>query len=718
MSPSGGRRCSAVVAVAMTVLLWLALWLGQGLALPSLARAGEAPLPPNPADKPQMQPSLLQISAAPLFGSASVPQGGWTELLVTITNGGQAAAEGEVVVYGAHTRWGSTVGNESHAPYAVSVGATVSLRIPVRLGMAGDPLARVLDHQGRPLFEQGFTRNADNSTLLIDCAPASALGAALDNVTVGSRNDPWGRDFRGYSSPVGATSIRVARAMFDQATGDPLLPRRAAGYARVAAVLMPSDMLARLAAPELEALAGFVMQGGTLALVITRPEDMRHPTVTSFVGAEVRTATLGKPTTRSMTLSTPSGPSPRTFGSSKRQPTAGNPHAEIAASLTGYAGGNLRPSPYGSAATYGLGEVHLLAFNPQKRPAVDSPWVHVRMVDMLRRANERVSGTLFRHGGPHTVARDVRRQLDPNESARWAIVLAAFLLCLYACFAGPVNYFHWRKKHKPLRALIYLPLASLFTFGSVVVIGVFAKGCSGRARHLTMVEAGAGMRVGSARRWRGFFVPTQRKMTIVAGNASSVLGTESMDYGEESADHVMVEREGLRLMELPLRPWETLVVREDGYADLGDGIALVKKSASETEVVNRSGRRLRGLLLHQPGIGGLFLDSLDDGARASSTSFSSLSGLVGSGGKTAWGLPLRDFNVYSVLSKLNKASQGLGDAWVSVHDTVQAQKDWFPPDVPTLLVQIDGGESQSNDSGLRLDSDRMLVRVVGYGGAP
>jgi hypothetical protein len=38
--------------------------------------------------------------------------------------------------------------------------------------------------------------------------------------------------------------------------------------------------------------------------------------------------------------------------------------------------------------------------------------------------------------------------------------------------------------------------------------------------------------------------------------------------------------------------------------------------------------------------------------------------------------------------------------------------------VPVLIGQLDGGEGRVSDSGLRLDSDRLLVRVVGYGGRP
>jgi hypothetical protein len=338
------------------------------------------------------------------------------------------------------------------------------------------------------------------------------------------------------------------------------------------------------------------------------------------------------------------------------------------------------------------------------------------MVDMLRRANERSVTALYRHGSPHTPASEVRRQLDPNEGARWAIIVTALLLCAYSVLAGPVNFTYWRKRHRPLRAFLYVPLASALTFASVVTIGVIAKGCSGRARHLTVVEAGAGMTRGSARRWRGFFVPTQRTMTVQTAGATSVLGSELMNHGDDTRDGMLLDRDGLKLVELSLLPWETMVVREDGYVDLGLGIAIVKQSAAETLVVNRTGRRLRGLLLQDASGTGLFLADLEDGASASSTNFDPITFVTH--GSTPGGLHLGEFDAYAVGHKLNQTSSGLGDAWTAVLSTVTQQKDWFPVGVPVLLAQIEGGEGKTSDSGLTLDSDRLLVRVVGYGGAP
>jgi hypothetical protein len=403
-------------------------------------------------------------------------------------------------------------------------------------------------------------------------------------------------------------------------------------------------------------------------------------------------------------------------GRGKTLPRSSSPPTEM--TLVGYQGGNLQPSSYGASAAYGLGEVHVLSFDPQQAPGVDSPWVHVRIVDMLRRANERVSGVLFRPGAPHTVVSDVRRQLDPNEGSRWAVVLSALLLCLYALLAGPVNFTYWAKKHHPLRALLWLPILSGATFGIVAVIGIAAKGCSGRARHLTLIEAGAGMTVGSARRWRGFFVPSAREMTIYAGNASSIVAMEQVSHGDQVRDILIADKNGMRVSELAMRPWETVVVREDGPAQLGDGITLAKISDDETMVVNRTGRRLRGVILSQPHHGSLFVGELEDGASMSSKLFAVESRASTHPKPMVGALTLTELNPYGIARELDKASPGLTDAWAAIADALGGSRDWFPADVPVLLAQIEGGEGIDSDAGLTVDSDRLLVRIVGYGGKP
>ncbi len=699
------------------------------LSIAAAARADE-PKPPASARPPEV-PSDLQVMASPLLGESTVDPSAWTEMLLQIHNGGTEPKSGNVTAIG-FSKWNGDVGNTDRAPYSVAPGATVHLRLPVRIGTDGDPGVRVTAADGRVVFEKNFSRMTHNRTMLLDVAAASPLGAQLGGVPVGSVNDPWAYHPApgyyggwGYTPPPYASSsastIEVVLPVHDPATGEPLLPTRAAGYARIAAVIIRSDALVGLGATELAALTGWTLAGGTLAVIVARPEDMRHPTLTALTGGEVKKTELAVETRAPVLLGTT--PSAGAYGV-KPQPSDTPVPDELAPSLTGYGGGNLQPSSMGASASYGLGEVHLLAFDPQKRPAVDYPWTHVRVIDMLRRANERQTSVLFHLGEEQAVTEPVRQYLDPNESSRWGIVIAALLLCVYAVFAGPLNFTAWRRKGTPLKALPTLAIASAGTFALVVAIGVSAKGCSGRARHLTFIEAGAGMKTGAAWRWRGFFVPSARDMTVRANHAASVIGVQHEDARDEASDQLVLDNGGLRLVSVELRPWQTMVVREDGFASLGDGIALVKTSPTETTVVNRTGHPLRALCLWQPGTtapGGtgtgdtLLLERLDNGASASSTTFVASRAW---GARSFGGLAVNDYEPDYVKPMADHASENVTAAWLAVRAAVGREAGWFPADVPVLLAQIEGGEGDGSDSGLRLEHDRVLVRVVGYGGEP
>jgi hypothetical protein len=107
-----------------------------------------------------------------------------------------------------------------------------------------------------------------------------------------------------------------------------------------------------------------------------------------------------------------------------------------------------------------------------------------------------------------TAGRDeVRKQLDPNESGRWSILVAVALLLLYAVGAGPVNFLLASRAGKPLRAPLLLPLLSAAAFFAVVGLALVTKGVQGEARRFALIEAAGGMSRGTIRRFRGFFTP-------------------------------------------------------------------------------------------------------------------------------------------------------------------------------------------------------------------
>jgi hypothetical protein len=67
---------------------------------------------------------------------------------------------------------------------------------------------------------------------------------------------------------------------------------------------------------------------------------------------------------------------------------------------------------------------------------------------------------------------------------------------------------------------------------------------------------------------------------------------------------------------------------------------------------------------------------------------------------------------------VEKDAPGLADAWWAMEEGAGGLANWFPEGVPVLLGQLDGGEGRTVDTGLKIERDRLLVRVVGYGGRP
>jgi hypothetical protein len=680
-----------------------------------------AALAPSGAALAQAPPPEVTADVVPVVAAGGALPWGWSQILVRIQNSGSAPARGQVEV--SSQRYSDRHVFTASAPYVVGAGASVSVRVPVHVAPFGDAQTRVLDEADRPLAARSLSSTAQCAAVLLDVSETSRLRGALNDAPISPLYMPTGRGLGASPAPV----VWIGQPSFDGATGDPLLPDRAALYSGADAVVMRTDTLARLGGAELDALAGYVLAGGTLALAVARPEDLRHPTLVALVGGEVARGPLSAETLREMAAPRATA-APGSLGRTGRAiPEARSASAAVLELLSGWSGGNLRGSAYGSSASYGLGEVHLLAFDPTRRPAVDDPWAQIRTLDLARRAYDRRSTVVFRPGDDamSLELNRVRQQLDPNESSRWAIGLSALLLCAYAVLAGPINFSLAARNGRPLRALRHLPVYAALTFALILGVGVLAKGFSGRARHLTLVEAGAGLSKGTARRYRGFFVSSSKDLTVRATDASSVVGTAVLPELSERRDRLIVDREGARLVDVAALPWQTVVVREDGFAALGEGVAVLDEPGGGVAVINRSGRDLRASVLWLPSGEARYFARIEDGERVSSTSAGvdlsthsdgrSWLSLVGAGRRVG-AMDIHDLGALHLLPIVEADAPGLGAAWQAVEEAAGDGVDWFPAGVPVLLGQLDGGEGRSSDSGLRLESDRVLVRIVGFGG--
>jgi len=489
-------------------------------------------------------------------------------------------------------------------------------------------------------------------------------------------------------------------------------------------VLATSEQLARIAGPELEALTGWLLAGGALAVVGTRPEDLRGPTLSALTGGPIELKEVPEALKRPMLFLVALDPSSAPTLSSPSYGSSGivwirslveKPSTAIAERLVSYRGGNLHDSRWGASASYGLGEVHLLAFDTTRDPFASDPWVKLELIDLVRHVWERKGAVALPHAqrALDLPQHDhIRRALDPNEGTRWTIVVSAMLLLIYAALAGPVNFYLASRKGKPLRALLYLPIWAALAMLAIVLLGVFSKGVEGRARRLTLVEAGAGMPRGAATRFRGFYASSAERLTVRASEHSSVLDIAGESDGTMRS--LVIDRDGARLERFRAKPWQMVVVREDGFSSLGGGVSLVRATNGEIQIKNRSARDLIAVVVKPPRKGAVFFERIRDGESVSTSHGEALSSAVGSGsyGSTSRIHPL---GAGSFAAEANGAAKGLGDAWQAL-EPLTADTDWWPADVPALLAQVGGGEGRTSDSGLPVDVDRVLLRIVGWGG--
>ncbi|HEU4537063.1 MAG TPA: hypothetical protein VFS00_23235, partial [Polyangiaceae bacterium] len=478
----------------------------------------------------------VKLDVHPALGPEGVSSEGWTALHVRLEHGGRGPLKGTVRVSPEMGYRSGLLPARSEAPFSLAPGSPAVVTVPVQGSGSLSIEVSVLDAQGAPLAATTVRTGSRPEPLLVDVNQPSRLLSTLRGARLPVRYSP------GYGRGAPKPSLQVASPWVDPKTGEAALPTRAAEYGDATAVLVPSDVLARLVGPELEALGGFVQGGGTLAVAIKRPEDLRSPTLRALVGGEARKGDSARRLGDSPAAPIENDPSasplpddedddegggkPPGGGSgppARRPVTAGE---AVRAALVGYEGGNLAPSDYGSSAPYGLGEVHLLAFDPSEPAAAADAWVQSRLVDLVRHAHDR-RATLFVGRSAGVLERyeisDVRRQLDPNEGSRWAVLVAAVLLVAYAGLAGPVNFALASRAGRPLRALRLVALASALTFGAIVLLGTIAKGVRGRSQRLSLVEASGGMGRGVVRRYRGFFTPRARALRVDASDAGALV---------------------------------------------------------------------------------------------------------------------------------------------------------------------------------------------------
>jgi hypothetical protein len=276
--------------------------------------------------------------------------------------------------------------------------------------------------------------------------------------------------------------------------------------------------------------------------------------------------------------------------------------------------------------------------------------------------------------------------------------------------AGPWNFYRAARRGKPLTALLYLPIYAAAAMLAIIAVGIAGRGIEGKSRRLSLIEAGAGSSRGSIVRYRGFFAASSEELTVRASERRNVLDVTG-ELGDTSAV-LTLDRDGIRLSRVQGKPWQTLVVREDGFVPLAGGVSIVTNARGEIEVKNRLARDLIGVVLKLPGRDALYFARLKDGQSVTAARGRVLNGQIGK--PLAPGMDVM-LGAEHFAPVTDEAAPGSGAAWQAL-EGARSSAEWWPDDVPILLAELEGGESKSSDSGLRVDAERVLVRVIGYGG--
>ena len=133
----------------------------------------------------------------------------------------------------------------------------------------------------------------------------------------------------------------------------------------------------------------------------------------------------------------------------------------------------------------------------------------------------------------------------------------------------------------------------------------------------------------------------------------------------------------------------------------------------ELTIKNRCARDLLGVIVNAPSKGLFYFPKIADGQTMNLARGRSLGAVSASPPAGMHGLSVSSFH-----DPIEERAKGVAAAWEALDSLTGADADWWPSDVPVLIGELEGGEGRTQDSGLRLDVDRVLVRVVGYGGVP
>ncbi len=515
---------------------------------------------------------------------------GWNEAVVTLDNADGHGWRGEVAIDASFDKRGDRP--SVRVPVSLAAGESARLLIPFHLQPGTFPNVLLRTSADGEVSSQSLnlTRPIEGVGTIVEIQGKEARGAKLIEVPPPTSSfDDEDHEIGVYppppmhgpkpvvpappvypSTPPGFSSAtaQVSTVQVARESGDPSLPDVAGGWSGAVVVVAPSEILARLQGRSWDALEHWVLSGGTIAIAVTREEDLRSAPIKTLLGFDARvTSTAGSATTT-------------------------------------YAGDGLtkgdvtKEGDDGDFAPHGLGEVWLLrrdpwarTFDPKSPRAMYGLWSRA----MTRRAHlmSLPAGTGLRWYDDDRV----RKFLDPNHGFRPSLGVAAILVVAYALLVGPLSFGRARKLGRPLAVLRATPVLALAVFAALVGIGKIGKGMRGKARRLALVDVAGGATRATATTFHAFYVSDASSIEVVAPRPiDTVHAVEPFVEGNP----IDLDRDKIAVRGVRAHPWQTVVVAEEGAREIPGGIVL-EGNGPRLTLINKTPWTLEHVVLHPEG---------------------------------------------------------------------------------------------------------------------
>ncbi len=339
-----------------------------------------------------------------------------------------------------------------------------------------------------------------------------------------------------------------------------------------------------------------------------------------------------------------------------------------------------------------LGSGHVVTITANEPgPSLDA------ITEQVRRALDAPRNGVLTTTGRSYEMDSMRRALDPNEHFRPALGAAALLLVLYSIVVGPVLYRRARRRGKPLEVLVTVPGAAALAFGVILGIGIFSKGIHGRSRRLTFVELGHGEDTGPSRVYRAFYSTHATTVDIAPATPLSLPRLAIANGNREGGETLVLSDKTSMLRDVTLPPWQAVITTDEAVTSVDGGISIFADS-----VENGSSHALRDAILRTADGQCTYFEEIPAHTTAKLSSGRTAGRSCTTGAFYAWELGM------SVPSDRRDA---FVSGWTAISE--QASEALFQKQQATMVAEVLGVFAPDKDSGLRVESNRTLVRVMG-----